>query len=151
MLKPVVWWFKWRFLQMYAIMHGACGQLLYLEIEAPHFLSWECLCSGRPVQHCDGDDNAEVDHTDVLVDNNEDIDHCAMAIWKQRLSCWQGKVPRKYYLLLPLPTWVNLFSVMRRYRINVSYSVSQWVTDSKNRVNWCDPGEWGYLLRTLLM
>ena len=37
-------------------------------------------------------------------------------------------------------------SVMRRYRTNVSHSV----TDSKNRVNWCDPGEWRYLLRTLL-
>ena len=32
----------------------------------------------------------------------------------------------------------------------VSQSVSA-VSDSKNRVDWCDPGEWRYLLKTLLM
>ena len=41
----------------------------------------------------------------------------------------------------------SFFSVMRRYRTRVSY----WVTDSKNRVYWCDPGEWRYLLKILLM
>ena len=29
--------------------------------------------------------------------------------------------------------------------------VSESVSDSKNRVDWCDPGEWRYLLKTLLM
>ena len=28
--------------------------------------------------------------------------------------------------------------------------VSEWVRHSKNRVDWCDPGEWRYLLKTLL-
>ena len=34
--------------------------------------------------------------------------------------------------------------------LEVIVSVSQSVSDSKNRVDWCDPGEWRYLLRTLL-
>ena len=34
--------------------------------------------------------------------------------------------------------------------LEVIVSVSEWVRDSKNRVDWCDPGEWRYLLRTLL-
>ena len=34
--------------------------------------------------------------------------------------------------------------------VSVSQSVSESVSDSKNRVDWCDPGEWRYLLRTLL-
>ena len=43
-----------------------------------------------------------------------------------------------------------IFSVTRRsWSDNVSESVSQWVT-LLNRVDWCDPGEWRYLLRTLL-
>ena len=29
--------------------------------------------------------------------------------------------------------------------------VSQWVTDSKSRVDWCDPGKWRYLEKSLLM
>ena len=32
----------------------------------------------------------------------------------------------------------------------VSQWVSQSLSDSKNRVDWCDPGEWRYLLKTLL-
>ena len=39
-----------------------------------------------------------------------------------------------------------IFSVMRRYRTNVSYWVTESVRHSKNRVDWCDPGEWRYLL-----
>ena len=44
-----------------------------------------------------------------------------------------------------------VFSVMRRYRTNVSHSVTESVSDSKNRVDWCYPGEWRYLLKTLHM
>ena len=39
-----------------------------------------------------------------------------------------------------------VFSVMRRYRTRVS----EWVT-LLNRLDWCDPGEWRYLLKILLM
>ena len=43
-----------------------------------------------------------------------------------------------------------LFSVTRRsWSDNVSEWVSEWVT-LLNRVGWCYPGEWRYLLRTLL-
>ena len=41
----------------------------------------------------------------------------------------------------------TLFSVTRRSR---SDSVRLSVRHSKNRVDWCDPGEWRYLLKTLL-
>ena len=44
----------------------------------------------------------------------------------------------------------QVFSVMRRYRTNVSQSVSESLT-LLNRLDWCDPGGWRYLLRTLLM
>ena len=45
----------------------------------------------------------------------------------------------------------DLFSVTRRSRSDVSQSVSESVRHSKNRVDWCDPGEWRYLLNTLIM
>ena len=41
-------------------------------------------------------------------------------------------------------------SIMRRYRTRISYWVSEWVT-LLNRLDWCDPGEWRYLLKILLM
>ena len=42
------------------------------------------------------------------------------------------------------------FSFTRRSWSDVSEIVSESVSDSENRVDWCDPGEWRYLLRTLL-
>ena len=42
---------------------------------------------------------------------------------------------------------ICVFSVTRRSR---SDSVTEWVSHSKNRVDWCDPGKWRYLLKTLL-
>ena len=43
----------------------------------------------------------------------------------------------------------HLFSVMRRYRTRVSESVSQSVR-LLNRLDWCHPGEWRYLMKTFL-
>ena len=61
---------------------------------------------------------------------------------------WPTEAPLHILALQKRPF---IFSVTRRSR---SDSVSQWVSesvsDSKNRVDWCDPGEWRYLLKTLL-
>ena len=67
-----------------------------------------------------------------------------------------GQVMFYFQIVLTLSFFVSVlsifFSVTRRSR---SDSVSEWVsesvTDSKNRVDWCDPGEWRYLLNSLLI
>ena len=45
--------------------------------------------------------------------------------------------------------WTVVVSVKRRSRSDVGQSVSQSVI-VKNWLDWCDPGEWWYLLKTLL-
>ena len=70
-----------------------------------------------------------------------------MTFWIPKFVTGNGKCESK--ITLPnfgLKIQFAIFSVTRRSR---SDSVSQWVT-LLNRVNWCDPGEWRYLLRTLL-
>ena len=63
---------------------------------------------------------------------------------KEIIWLWEWLMIRNAKLVLG--TNCGVFSVMRRYRTNVSESVSEWVSNSKNRVDWCDPGEWRYLL-----
>ena len=73
------------------------------------------------------------------------------------ISWWEAFMP-VYNLLNSLrrKSWwsgaqlaENLFFLASQDALEVML-VSQWVTDSKNRVDWCDPGKWRYLLMTLL-
>ena len=57
-----------------------------------------------------------------------------------------SRLPIQFYDPVPFLASQDALEVML-----VSEWVSQWVSHSKKQVDWCDPGEWRYLLKTLLM
>ena len=86
-----------------------------------------------------GNDKGKYNDNDLDIDDNRDN-----GLWRHSMVT-----------ALPSMQWSNfsLFSILSVTRRSRSDSVSQSVSQSVtllNRDDWCDPGEWRYLLRTLL-
>ena len=76
-----------------------------------------------------------------------DVEEFAAMIQRHR---WENLKPfeRAFLGTWQIAFFCSIFSVTRRSR---SDGVSESVRHSKNWVDWCDPGEWWYLLKTWLM